>query len=159
MRNTARSTGKSKPRRGDAPRRDAAVAQSAERHTKTRRDHSQELDEDYVELIAQLIRKNGEARTVEIANRLGVSHVTVTKRIRRLQNAGLVRSEPYRSIFLTSTGQQLARQAEARHEVVVAFLHKIGVNPADAETDAEGIEHHLSAATLTALRRFVESNP
>jgi DtxR family manganese transport transcriptional regulator len=147
-----RSAAESRTRK---PAADASVARQAQRHTKTRRDHSHEIAEDYVELIAQLIRKEGEARTVDIANRLGVSHVTVTKRIRRLQQSGLVRSEPYRSIFLTEEGQRLADSSEARHQVVVAFLRKLGVNAADAEIDAEGIEHHLSDTTLDAVRRFV----
>lgn len=142
-----------KPRAGSA---DANVARQAQQHSRIRRDHSSEIAEDYVELIAQLIRGHGEARTVDLAKRLGVSHVTVTKTIARLQEAGLVRSEPYRSIFLTDNGTQLARRSEERHRLVVEFLRKLGVNPADAETDAEGIEHHVSEATMQAIRRFVE---
>jgi DtxR family manganese transport transcriptional regulator len=148
--------GKLRPNRG--PRRkavDSAVARQAAGYSKIRADHSHEIAEDYVELIAQLTRLHGEARTVELAQRLGVSHVTVTKTLARLQRDGLVRSEPYRSIFLTEAGKGLATRAESRHELVVQFLRKLGVNPADAEADAEGIEHHVSEATLTAMRRFV----
>lgn len=152
---------KTRPAGTEARRRrqatmDTAAARQAERFSKTRRDHSAEIGEDYVELIAQLIRQQGEARTVDIAKRLGVSHVTATKTIRRLQREGLVRSEPYRSVFLTDSGQQLASQSEARHQLVVEFLRKLGVNAADADNDAEGLEHHLGEATLAAIRRFVE---
>jgi len=135
-----------------------AAARQAERHNKTRRDHSVETAEDYVELIAQLIRQHGEARTVDIAERLGVSHVTATKTIRRLQREGLVRSEPYRSIFLTEEGQRLAQRSETRHKLVVEFLRKLGVNGVDAGIDAEGIEHHVSEATMAAIRQFVEEH-
>ena len=140
-----------------APESRGEAASQAARHIKTRRDHVGEIAEDYVELIAQLARSRGEARTVEIAERLGVSHVTVTKAIRRLQRDGLVVSEPYRSIFLTDRGQELARRAAARHELIVRFLIKLGVDEATADVDAEGIEHHVSLATLAAMRRFVES--
>lgn len=133
------------------------IARQAAGHNKARRDHSSEIAQDYVELIARLIREQGEARTVEIAQRLGVSHVTVTKTVARLQREGLVRSAPYRSIFLTEAGRQLARQAERRHTLVVEFLRKLGVNADDAEADAEGIEHHISNATLAAIRRFVRA--
>lgn len=143
-----------RPRRRDAG--DEAVASQAARHSKTRRDHSAEIAEDYVELISQLARTLGEARTVDLADRLGVSHVTVTKTISRLQRDGLVRSAPYRSIFLTEEGQRLARLAEERHELVVSFLRSLGVNPTDAESDAEGIEHHVSEATMEAIRNFVK---
>ena len=151
---TPRRRSTDKPARRPA---DAAVVQLARQHSRIRTDHKTETAEDYVELISQLIRSHGEARTVDIAKRLGVSHVTVTKTVARLQKAGFVRSEPYRSIFLTSVGDDLARRSEERHRLVVAFLRKLGVNAADAETDAEGIEHHVSEATMSAIRSFVES--
>ncbi|MGD9714981.1 MAG: transcriptional regulator MntR, partial [Thermomicrobiales bacterium] len=45
---------------------------------------SRELAEDYVELIAELIHKQGEARPVDIAARLGVKVPTVSKTLDRL---------------------------------------------------------------------------
>jgi len=163
---TKRKQAKTRPRArahpkssgGARPRKDAhqrAAVRQARRHSRIRRDHSGEIAEDYVELIAQLIREHGEARTVDLAKRLGVSHVTVTKTVARLQQEGLVRSAPYRSIFLTRDGVSLARRVATRHELIVRFLRKLGVNRADAETDAEGIEHHVSNATLSAMRRFL----
>lgn len=120
-----------------------------------REDHAGEIAQDYVELIADLIRENGEARAVDIAQRLGVSHVTVNKTIGRLKKEGLVTSEPYRAVFLTEEGRRLADESRRKHEVVLAFLIKLGVPPTDAEIDAEGIEHHLSPATLEAMLRFL----
>jgi DtxR family manganese transport transcriptional regulator len=156
------SAGRSRKDRAAKRRRDsrqqAAAARQARRYTRIRRDHSGEIAEDYVELIAQLIHEHGEARTVDLAERLGVSHVTVTKTITRLQSDGLVRSEPYRSIFLTDAGTRLAQKSATRHELIVQFLQKLGVNRTDAETDAEGIEHHVSEATLTAMCRFLEQS-
>ncbi|MDX2198557.1 MAG: manganese-binding transcriptional regulator MntR [Phycisphaerae bacterium] len=138
-----------------ASARAAEAAREAARHSKTRGDHAREIAEDYVELIAHLSTTRGEARTVELAERLGVSHVTVNKTIRRLAREGLVSSEPYRSIFLTDRGKQLASASAERHALVVRFLCKLGVEAAQAEIDAEGIEHHISDATMTAIQRFV----
>ena len=76
----------------------------AEAFGRTRSDHRSEIAEDYVELIADLIDATGEARAVDLANRLGVTNATVNNAITRLQRDGLVHSEPYRSIFLTRTG-------------------------------------------------------
>jgi DtxR family transcriptional regulator, manganese transport regulator len=123
---------------------------------RTRDAHQTELAEDYVELIDELIRETGEARTVDISRRLGVSHVTVTKALMRLQDAGLVTSRPYRSNFLTEAGRSMASSCHARHESVLRFLVAIGVSENAAAIDAEGIEHHVSEATLAAMRRFVE---
>ncbi len=124
-------------------------------YRRTRSDHAQETAEDYVELIDDLIRKTGEARASDIARRLGVTHVTVSKTLSRLKREGLITSEPYRSIFLTPKGKRLADKSRKRHQLVVDFLLALGVPRADAETDAEGIEHHISLKTLQAMKRFI----
>lgn len=124
-------------------------------HKRIRADHAGELAQDYVELIDQLIRDTGEARAVDLAKRLGVTHVTVVRTIARLKDEGLVKSEPYRSIFLTDEGRRLAAQARQRHGTVVQFLLQLGVPKDVADADAEGIEHHVSRKTLEAMRRFI----
>jgi DtxR family manganese transport transcriptional regulator len=67
----------------------------------------------------------------------------------------LVKTLPYRSIFLTPAGRALAAHAKNRHQTVVAFLEALGVPLADARADAEGIEHHVSPATLSAMNKFL----
>jgi DtxR family manganese transport transcriptional regulator len=121
--------------------------------TQTRREHAHEIAEDYVEAIADLVAETGEARVVDLAKRLGVTHVTVNRTIARLQRAGYVTAQPYRAIFLTKPGGKLATDCKRRHETVVAFLRSLGVPAAVAETDAEGIEHHVSPETLAAFER------
>jgi DtxR family manganese transport transcriptional regulator len=122
---------------------------------RTRKDHSQELAQDYVEMIAELIDKTGEARLTDLARGLSVTHVTANRTIKRLQRKGLVTSQPYRSIFLTSDGRNLAKESRDRHETVVRFLTALGVPAAVAESDAEGIEHHVSRETLAAFVRHL----
>lgn len=123
---------------------------------RTRRDHSQELAQDYVEMIADLIARTGEARLIDLARGLGVTHVTASRTLRRLQERGLVTTQPYRSIFLTAAGRNLARESRNRHEVVVQFLTSLGVPLSIAESDAEGIEHHVSRETLAAFVKYLE---
>jgi len=120
---------------------------------RVRDDHSVEIAEDYVELISDLIEIIGEARLVDLASQLGVSRPTVNATIQRLQKEGYVDSKPYRSIFLTDKGRELADWSRARHKVVLEFLHAIGVPPETAEADAEGMEHHVSDATLRAFEK------
>ena len=139
-------------------RTDAGSRPNPREHAaRTRRDHAQELAQDYVELIAELIEQHGEARVTDLARRLGVTHVTVNRTIQRLQRAGFVSTEPYRAIFLTTAGQRLARESRERHDLVVRFLVALGVPPTVAESDAEGIEHHVSRETLRAFRQYLES--
>ena len=104
-------------------------------YRRTRSDHAQETAEDYVELIDDLIRKAGEARAVDVARSLGVTHVTVTKTLARLKREGLLTSEPYRSIFLTPKGKLLADRSRQRQELVGDLLLAFGVTRNAAETD------------------------
>jgi DtxR family manganese transport transcriptional regulator len=113
-----------------------------------------ELIEDYVELIADLLRDRGEARQVDIAARLGVAQPTVAKMLGRLVDEGLVSRRPYRGVFLTEQGEALALRSRERHRIVEAFLLALGVSPETARCDAEGIEHHVSDETLAAFDKF-----
>jgi DtxR family transcriptional regulator, manganese transport regulator len=123
-----------------------------------RADHSAELAEDYVEMIAELIEERGEARCTDLAMRLGVANATVVKTLKRLQDQGLVSQEPYRAIFLTGDGWKMADDGRRKHQTVESFLLALGVPEANARIDSEGIEHHVSAETLKAMARFVARN-
>ncbi|WP_265502173.1 manganese-binding transcriptional regulator MntR [Paracoccus beibuensis] len=131
----------------------------AERHAegfqKTRNARRTELCEDYVELIAELISREGEARQVEIARRLGVAQPTVARMLKRLAEDGYIQQKPYRGVFLTRTGEALAAECQRRHEIVEGFLRALGISDEVARHDAEGMEHHVSAETLKAFAQFV----
>jgi DtxR family manganese transport transcriptional regulator len=135
------------------------TSNQAENFRRLRRDHAVEIAQDYVEAIADLVAETGEARVVDLAKRLGVTHVTVNKTVTRLQKAGFVHSQPYRAIFLTDKGKNLAEVCKSRHETVVAFLQSLGIPQRVAEMDAEGIEHHVSADTLAAFKSALRKRP
>lgn len=125
---------------------------------KTRADHSNETAEDYVEAIAEVIEQLGKCRVVDLASRFGVSHVTVTRIIMRLESVGLVTTEPYRPIELTAAGQKLARESRQRHDIVYRFLIAIGIDARTAAIDAEGIEHHVSRKTLDRFAAIADAS-
>ena len=127
---------------------------NSDRFEQVRNARNSETAEDYTEMIADLIRIAGEARAVDLAKHFGVTGPTVNSIIRRLVRDGLVVSKPYRSIFLTDKGQILADYCKKRHEIVYDFLIKIGVNSDTAKNDAEGIEHHVSAETLSVFEKY-----
>jgi DtxR family manganese transport transcriptional regulator len=131
------------------------VHSQAESFRRARSARRSELVDDYVELIAGLIADGGEARQVDIAARLGVAQPTVAKMLKRLAEEGLVTQRPYRGVFLTKDGQDLADRSRRRHQIVESFLLAVGVSPEDARLDTEGIEHHVSDATLAVFERFV----
>ena len=127
---------------------------NSDRFEQVRNARNSETAEDYTEMIADLIRNVGEARAVDLAKHFGVTGPTVNSIIRRLVRDGLVVSKPYRSIFLTDKGQILADYCKKRHEIVYDFLIKIGVDSDTAKNDAEGIEHHVSAETLSVFEKY-----
>jgi DtxR family manganese transport transcriptional regulator len=148
----------SESKSGPSPKRAPARAGQSERFRNTREAHQDETAEDYVEAIAEVIASKGEARVKDLAEIMGVSHVTVSRIITRLEKKELVRTAPYRPIELTAAGARMAARARARHEVVLRFLLTLGVPRKQAEIDAEGIEHHVSDATIRAIRRAMEKH-
>lgn len=138
-----------------APKQEGAPPDSKQSKPfrRTRTDHANETAEDYVEAIAETIQANGVCRNADLARLFAVSHVTVNKTIGRLQKEGLVDTEPYGPVALTTAGEKLAKESRRRHEIVLEFLLSLGVSRSVAEIDSEGIEHHVSEETLAAFTR------
>ena len=100
----------------------------AKSYIHTRKAPENEMAEDYVELIEDLISKEGEARIVDIADHLGISKATVNQTINRLVKKGFLKSKPYRSIYLTEKGKSTAVNARQRHTIVYDFLIALEVS-------------------------------
>lgn len=137
--------------------RDASHQGRSAPHERTRRDHASETAEDYVEAVAEVIRVTGVCRVTDLARRFAVSHVTVTRIVARLQSEGLVSTEPYQPIDLTTKGKRLAEKCRARHDLVYQFLLALGIDERTAAIDAEGIEHHVSPLTLAQFAAFLSA--
>lgn len=160
-------------------RRDAtAAASQSDPFRAARAAQARVLLEDYVELIADLLQQpaapcvdpaapcadgddgfnHGSVGPSRIARHLGVSHASAIKCIGRLCREGLAETQPYRGVSLTEAGQRLAATVRRRHRIVLDLLVTLGVPTETAQADAEGIEHHVSAATLDAFERFLATD-
>ncbi len=137
------------------PDKQPPAPRPSDRFARAREMQSAAVMEDYAELIGDLIAEHGEARVADIAERMGVAQPTATKAIARLKREGLATSRPYRGVFLTDEGAELADRVRARHRTVVALLKAVGVPAEIAELDAEGIEHHVSDEALAAFETFL----
>jgi len=124
---------------------------------KIRNSHTNENTEDYLELIGDLLNQNGEARIVDIAEKLDIAQATANKTIKRLVSQGYLRKEPYRSIFLTLKGQVIASNSKKKHKIVYNFLKNLGLDHHTASADSEGIEHHVSEKTLRKMQQLNKS--
>jgi Mn-dependent DtxR family transcriptional regulator len=107
--------------------------------------------EDYLERILELINTKGYARVVDIATSLCISQASVTNMVQKLDAEGLLKYEKYRGLVLTTAGETLARNIAHRHQILTDFLKLLGVDERVIEHDVEGMEHHISPATLRAI--------
>lgn len=118
--------------------------------------------EDYLERIHELIEAKGYARVVDIASSLKVRQASVTSMVQKLGRAGFVKYEKYRGLILTDKGREVARNIQSRHATLSRFFSLFGLDADTQRADIEGIEHHLSPATLEMLADlagFFEQNP
>jgi Mn-dependent DtxR family transcriptional regulator len=118
--------------------------------------------EDYLERIQELIEEKGYARVVDIACSLDVKQASVTSMVQKLGELGYLNYEKYRGLILTEKGKAVATGIQQRHETLARFFSLLGLDSATQQRDIEGIEHHLSPATveiLADLATFFERNP
>ncbi len=127
-------------------------------HSVTRSHHANETAEDYVEAVHDILADKEECRVNHLAKFFGVSHVTVSRIVSRLQNEGYLETAPYKPITLTRKGKQLAVKMKQRHAIVMEFLLALGVDEKTARVDSEGIEHHVSPETLKAMKKFIDKS-
>lgn len=113
--------------------------------------------EDYLEIIYELVQQKGYATSADITECLNVSAPSVTKMMRRLHNTGYLEYEKYRGIRLTQQGTDIAKNIRRKHQLLTDFFRFIGVKEDIANSDAEGIEHHLHAETFEKLEEFLRA--
>jgi Mn-dependent DtxR family transcriptional regulator len=117
--------------------------------------------EDYLERIYELFEEKGYARVVDIASSLKVRQASVTSMVQKLAEARYLKYEKYRGLILTPKGREVALRIRNRHETLSRFFSLLGLDAATQRRDIEGIEHHLSPATmevLADLAAFFERN-
>jgi DtxR family Mn-dependent transcriptional regulator len=112
--------------------------------------------EQYLETIYDLQRDNGSAGVTEIAEMRGVKAPSVTYVLRKLKKLGLVNYERYRSVSLTTRGEEIAKDLERAHKIIKWFFCLIGIDEEIADADACEFEHIANPETVEKLTQFVE---
>mgnify|MGYP001222010336 CR=1 FL=1 len=134
------------------------MKKSNSQYSNIRNQNKNEILEDYVEAIQEISEIKGDVKNADLAIHFGVSQATINKNLKRLISSKLATSEPYRSIFLTDKGKQLAAISKEKHNIVYQFLIKLGVSKKVAQYDSEGIEHHVSEETLNIFENYSKLN-
>jgi len=129
---------------------------------KTKKISSTISEEDYLEVIAELVELKGYATTLDISRFMNVSPPSVTKMLQKLDEKKYLEYEKYHGINLTDIGKQVATTIRRKHSTLLEFFEILNVGKGIANQDTEGLEHHLNDKTIRQLRKFItflKSNP
>ena len=110
-----------------------------------------------IETILILSQKRPVVRAVDIAAELDFKKSSVSVAMKKLRQSEDIIVSPEGFITLTESGKEIAERVYERHQVISAWLTKLGVNPKVAAEDACRIEHVISAESFTALKKHIES--
>lgn len=114
--------------------------------------------EDYLETIFLLSKREDTVGVSEVAKERDVTIPTVRTAVAKLQEAGLLRQQPYGKIILTPDGEKAGATIYHTHRTVYRFLvETLLVDPRKAEREACRLEHDLSRETLKRLIAFLET--
>ena len=119
-------------------------------------------EEDYLEVIAELVELKGYATTLDVSRFMNVSPPSVTKMLQKLDEKKYLEYEKYHGINLTNMGKQVADGIRRKHSTLLEFFEILGIGKEIANQDTEGLEHHLNDRTIRQLRKyitFLKSNP
>lgn len=122
--------------------------------------HLTMANEDYLESMVRIEHEEGgEAgvRSVDIANRLGVSKASVNKAVSALKGQGLVEQAHYGKVMLTPRGREIGEAVWYRHRLLRTFLaRELGVPYERADVEACQMEHAVSEDTLERWLSYLE---
>jgi DtxR family transcriptional regulator, Mn-dependent transcriptional regulator len=109
--------------------------------------------EDYLKIIWKAQEwTGGSVSTNEIAETLAVTPSSVSANLKKLARDGLIDYEPYRSITLTASGQEIAIKVVRRHRVLETYLvERLGLGWDEVHAEAHSLEHAVSDAVVDRM--------
>ncbi len=116
----------------------------------------QESGENYLEAILVLEKRNGIARSIDVANELGFSKPSVSRAVSILKDAGFVEIGSINQLLLTESGRSIAEKIYDRHCTLREYLVSIGVSEEIAADDACRIEHVISDETFNCIKKMFD---
>ena len=112
--------------------------------------------EDYLEAMLMLKQERGYIRSIDVAEKLGVTKPSVSYATKRLRESGYISLDPAGMIVLLGPGLEIAERMYERHMLLTDLLIGLGVSPETARRDACEIEHDLSDETFDAIRKHAK---
>ena len=110
----------------------------------------------YLETILMLSKELTHVRAIDIVKKMEFSKPTVSIALKNLKESDYVNIDNNNYIHLTDKGLEVAKDILEKHEVLTAFLMKIGVSQENATKDACKIEHDITNETFTCIKEFLK---
>ena len=117
----------------------------------------QESAENYLEAILIIHNRQGNVRSIDIANELGFSKPSVSVAMKNLRTNGYIEVDKEGFITLLDKGREIADKIYERHTLLSTWLVRMGVSPEVAAEDACRIERVISAETFERLKEHVSA--
>jgi DtxR family Mn-dependent transcriptional regulator len=117
-----------------------------------------ESAEMYLKTIAEFADLREFVPITSIAERLGISTVSASEMIHRLEDRGLLHHTPYKGVQLTRLGTKKANMVIRNHRLWEIFLvDKLGIAWENVHEHACRLEHAVNDEVINALDRFLEN--
>lgn len=117
-----------------------------------------ESAENYLETIYVLSKELPVVRSVDIANELGFKKSSVSVAMKNLREKEHITVTDAGFIYLTDSGKRIAEMIHERHELLTAWLTKLGVPEDIASEDACKLEHVLSKESFEAIKKHANEH-
>ena len=115
--------------------------------------------EDYLRGLYILDERNGDIKSIDLANYLNVSKPSVSEMIKELVKEGLILHKKYSNLEFTSKGRRIARRLTSKHRLIELFLKDVlKINSKNIHEEAHRLEHAFSDESIGKLRKLL-GNP
>jgi DtxR family transcriptional regulator, Mn-dependent transcriptional regulator len=112
--------------------------------------------EDYLSTIFKYKNEDGKVKANLIAEKLQISGAAVTDMLKKLSKDGYIKYEKYKSISLTSNGEEYALNMVRRHRIWEVFLYQIVDLPWNKVHDeANNLEHSSSDELINKMEEML----
>ena len=109
--------------------------------------------EDYLKTVFVLQKENSTVRSVDVAERMGVSKPSVSHAVKLLCKGGFLEMREDYSLHLTELEREVGERLHERHQYFANRLADAGVDPNTAQDEACRIEHTISEDSFQKLKR------
>ena len=118
-----------------------------------------ESGENYLETVLRIMEEKGHVRSVDVAEKLGVTKPSVSRAMSILRAEGYITFADTGHILFTEKGRAKAEAVYDRHRTISRFLVlSLGVDEALAAKDACRFEHDISDETFGRMKDYVKEH-